>query len=209
MGYTEHTVAQGDCISSIAFEHGFFPDTIWDDSANAELKSARKNPGVLLEGDRVAIPELRLKNESLQTEKRHRFRRKGVPEKLRLQLLENDVPRADVGYLLTIEGQHIKGRTDQDGWLEHWIPPDAHSGSLLMDGEEEELPLLLGGLPPVDSDAGLDARLINLGFLSEEHKVDEKTRANGISAFQAEYGLQATGQADDATRRKLVEVHGS
>ena len=34
----EHTVQPGECIDSIAFQHGFFPDTLWDHGDNAALK---------------------------------------------------------------------------------------------------------------------------------------------------------------------------
>lgn len=209
MAYREHTVKQGDCISSIAYKYGFSPDTIWNDSKNSKLKQERKNPGVLEEGDVVSIPDKRLKEVEVPSGQRHRFRRKGVPEKLRLQLLENGLARAGVGYRLTIEEQLITGQTDQDGWFEHWIPPNARAGILLVDGDKEEMHLLLGSLPPVESNAGLDARLMNLGFLPEEREVDQETRAEGISAFQAQYGLKVTGEADDETRGKLVEIHGS
>ena len=111
-----HIVMPGQCISSIAFEHGFFPDTLWNDPANAELKEKRQNPGVLLEGDEVAIPELRLKIQAAASERRHCFRRKGVPEKLRLQLMRNDCARADVGYVLTIE-RTAHERADRQGRL--------------------------------------------------------------------------------------------
>ena len=57
-----YQVKQGDCISSIAFEKGFFPDTIWNHPENENLKELRKDPSVLLPGDSVYIPDKRLRN---------------------------------------------------------------------------------------------------------------------------------------------------
>jgi N-acetylmuramoyl-L-alanine amidase len=59
-----HTVKQGDCISSIAHETGFFWETLWNHPDNAKLKQLRKNPNALLPGDVVSIPDQRVKQES-------------------------------------------------------------------------------------------------------------------------------------------------
>jgi hypothetical protein len=83
----DYTVQQGDCISSIAFSHGFFWQTLWNDGANSNLKSLRKDPNVLKEGDVVHIPDLRLKQESCATEKRWSFKLKGVPAKCKIKVL--------------------------------------------------------------------------------------------------------------------------
>jgi hypothetical protein len=83
----DYQVNSGDCISSVAFNHGFFWETLWNHGDNSELKSKRKDPNILKEGDVVHIPDLTLKEESCATENRHRFKLKGVPAKLKLRLM--------------------------------------------------------------------------------------------------------------------------
>ena len=79
-----YTVKQGDCISSIAQKHGLFWDKVWNHPKNANLQERRKDPNVLSPGDVVFVPDKDEKEESGATEQRHRFKRKGVPEKLRI-----------------------------------------------------------------------------------------------------------------------------
>ncbi len=85
-----YKVKQGDCISSIAFKHGFFENTLWDHQDNAELKQTRKNMNHLEPGDIVNIPEIEIKEESAATEQTHQFRKKGVPAKLKIKILKQN-----------------------------------------------------------------------------------------------------------------------
>ena len=85
----DKVVEQGDCISSIADEHGFFWETLWNLPENSELKQQRKEPTILREGDVVHVPDLRPKDESCATEQLHKFKRKGVPAKLKLRMLRS------------------------------------------------------------------------------------------------------------------------
>jgi hypothetical protein len=206
-----HTVRQGDCIASIAGEYGFFPDTIWNHSDNASLKAQRQDGYMLVPGDVVIIPDLRPGQESGATAKKHRFRRKGVPEMLRLVIRdEEDQPRANLPYLLTIDGEHREGSTDADGRIQEPIPPRAKLAKLRVGPEEEglEYELQLGGMDPISETTGVQARLHNLGY--DVGPADGELGERGQKAleeFQYEHALEPTGRLDDATRHKLEEIH--
>jgi len=205
----EYTVKQGDCISSIAHQHGLLPKKIWDHPDNAQLKENREDLNILKPGDVVFVPEKEEKEESGATEQRHRFRKKGVPAKLRLQLKTGDKPRADESYILDIDGEVFSGATDGDGKLEHPVPPNAKRGLLLVGGNQEEYVLNLGHIDPIDEVSGVQARLNNLGF--DCGKVDgvrgPKTEA-AIKEFQKQYDLNETGNMDQQASEKLREVYG-
>jgi hypothetical protein len=209
VGNGNYEVQQGDCIESIAHAHGFFWQTIWNHPNNLDLKNARKNPNVLQEGDRVFVPDLRPKQESGATDKRHKFKRKGVPSKLRLVLMDDDQPRANAEYKLEIDGTWSSGRTDADGVIEHRIPPNAQRGKLIIGTEGEEYELKLGNMDPVSEITGVQSRLNNLGFgCAITGQLDKQTR-NAILAFQAKHGIPGTGQPDAVTQQQLKKVHES
>lgn len=210
VGEGNHLVRQGDCVESIAYEKGFFWQTIWNDSQNAELKRIRKSPNDLLAGDKLYVPERRLKEESCATEETHRFRRKGVPSKLHIVLKDGDEPRASVPYILEIDGELFSGKTDDDGAIKHPIPPNAERGELTL-GEkgEEKYPLHLGCINPNSEISGVQGRLRNLGFyLGQADGTLNPETVDALKDFQAEYGLEVTGKPDEPTRNKLVEQHG-
>jgi hypothetical protein len=162
----DYEVQQGDCISSLAAEYGFPPETIWNHAKNSALKQKRKDPNVLSPGDIVFIPEKEMKEVAAATEQRHKFMLKAAPAKLRIRLLMNDKPRSNKKYALLVDGRRLEGTTDGQGWIVQPIPPNAREGTLLLPDTEEEYPLQLGNLDPVDEPSGALARLRNLGFTS-------------------------------------------
>ncbi|NMO15131.1 LysM peptidoglycan-binding domain-containing protein [Pyxidicoccus fallax] len=201
-----HTVRQGECLASIAQAYGFFLDTLWQHPSNARLRQERRDPYVLRPGDQVTIPDLRPRQVSCRTGATHRFKLRGVPEKLRLRLLSEGEPRRHVPYVLVVDGcRELHGETDADGWVEQWIPPNAQEGELRL-GEDEVYPLRLARLLPVEDDEGLKARLGNLGHL---HGDDADALHAAIADFQRQHGLPSTGEADDTTRARVREIHGS
>ncbi|MFO0610063.1 MAG: peptidoglycan-binding protein [Polyangiales bacterium] len=205
-----HTVSEGDCLSSIAERYGFFWETLWNHPQNAHIVRDRKDPNTLAVGDAVFIPEKRMKSYVRSTGARYTWKVKGVPAKFRVQLRWGDELRADEPYVLTIDGELHEGRTDGEGRIEVVIRPDARHGSLRV-GEgvrETEYEIDLGAMPPVDMLAGALGRLRNLGFYSGElgEELDDDARG-ALLAFQRVYGLEETGQPDDATKSALRRLH--
>jgi N-acetylmuramoyl-L-alanine amidase len=221
IGSGNYVVKQGDCLSSIAFEHGFSWQTLWHHSSNAELQKARKDPSVLLPGDQVFIPALRLGEQSGNTERTHRFRRLGVPPMLRLRLLQppkpnappeaKDEPCVDVPYVLDVEGKLTRGSTDQNGLIEIVIPPNALQATLVLSpgtGNESRIPLQLGHLDPADQVSGVQARLNNLGFAcGEDDGVLGPNTIGALKRFQRSAGLEPSGELDQPTLDALARQH--
>lgn len=202
-----YEVKQGDCISSIAYAYGFFPDTIWNDPVNAELKNKRKDPNVLLPGDVVLIPEKQAKEVAKPTDARHLFKRKGVPKIFRIQFKTGDEPIANTEYLLLIKGNATRGKTDGEGWIKCPIQPDARLATVQIEGEEFQLQL--GHLDPLDTLAGIQGRLQQLGFYDGEINgvMDDETEAS-VKIFQRSNNLESTGRVDQALKDLLKKLVG-
>lgn len=211
VGSGERVVKEGECISSIAMDTGHFCDTIWDDPANAELRETRKDPNVLLPGDRVHVPELRKKDDTGQTEMRHRFVRKGWPEMLRIRVLLDGEPRGNEPYTIEIDGSTFEGMTDADGKLSCPIVPNARRANLRVGVEPDvsRYTFTLGAMDPIEHIRGVQGRLINLGF--DCGAIDgicgPKTEA-ALREYQKSRKLPVTGEPDETTRKQLQADFG-
>lgn len=209
VGSGEHVVEAGECAISIADASGHFWKTVWEHPANAALKQARGSPHVLLAGDRLHVPEIRRKESSGATEARHRFRRKGIPISFEIQVQENGRALAGWDFCLVIEGRVTSGKVPDDGVIKAPMKPQDQTGELrVQSGARKRVyPLSFGHLDPVNTPAGAHARLRNLGYIGSAD--DAELFQIALKRFQKDNQIDATGELDDATASKLVEVHGS
>jgi N-acetylmuramoyl-L-alanine amidase len=195
----QHTVEAGDCLTSIAAHYGFSVDVIWNLADNASLKDKRKDPNTLVPGDIVVIPDRREKVVSCETAKTHTFKLSAASAILRLQLFEDEKAIANQDFELKIGSTTYNGKTDDQGLMEVTIPCTASVGMLTVGPDKTQFELRFGHLQPVAEPDGLVSRLHNLGFHGD--------REEALSAFQKRFGLEVTGEADQATQDKLAEIH--
>lgn len=200
-------VGEGESTSSLAKQNGFFWRTIWDHPENAALKAKRKDPNVLFAEDEIFIPERELKEVSKGTDASHKFKRKGEPCKVKVQLMKSGQPRANEKYVLDLDGKLINGTTDGEGKFEHFIPGNSRSALLMLRGGQEVIPLRLGDLDPCEKISGIQQRLNNLGFDcgAEDGELGDATR-EAIKKFQEAFKQDATGEVTEALKSKLKEL---
>lgn len=218
-----HVIQPGECTDSVAVAHGLLPDAVWQHRDNAELRRRRGDPNILAPGDRLVLPEPRLKAVECPVDARHRFVRKGVPTKFRLQVHDAaGEPRARIGFVIERPGARVAGETDDDGVLEIWLPSDARAGTLELAGDPTRYRLHFGALRPLppadelpeagaslrgDEMLGARQRLHNLGFLRDVDERDPAVLRFALDHFQHRFGLEDTGLLDAATRDALEQLH--
>ncbi len=209
VGEGNYTVSQGDCMASIAEAHGHFWEKLWDLPDNRTLRDTRKDPNILLAGDKITVPDIELKEVDCATEQKHRFRRKGVPSVLRLALMEFDEPLANLPYRLVIDGGAIKkGSTDADGKIEIPVPPKARRAKLTVGPPDRErhYDLDLGGLDPVATIRGQKQRLNTLGFTagSEDNHPGEEF-IDAVRKFLVQAELEPQDELNEDAQAKLED----
>jgi hypothetical protein len=205
----QHVVQPGEHLSGIAEQYGFRSyKTLWDFGDNADLKQSRDNPHVLMPGDVVNVPDPQTKDESAPTGQSSRFQVPTSGLRLRIKLL--DAGRSAITGTqtqLSVEGNSTQPSTDGDGLVEQTIPASAHIARLVV--EDADFSMQIGALNPLPDESGWEARLNNLGYLvpPADDRDDDELRS-ALEEFQCDYGLQLTGEEDDATKAKLLEVFG-
>lgn len=214
-------VQPGDCVDSLAYEAKVKSDAIWDDPANASMKATRKDRNVLMPGEQITIPDPELKWENNKhTALTHIFKRKLPTKEFRFQVCMGAPIVAPYRFKIEIDGVEVPGNFAA-GWVSCQIKPNSKLAVITLyhnrgkPGEpdvskEHKYKIQLGHLRPVDTPAGQEDRLRNLGYIGPLlHKNRVNTFPEALRLFQLSYGIDPTASdADALTVRKLKELTG-
>ena len=211
-----HIVRPGEHVGAIARKYGYENfSTLWEHPENAALKEKRGDPMLLAAGDELFIPDRVLLVFDRATDASHDVKVHLDTLTLKLRLLDIDgepLKNAKVAVHIEVpetsaasQSSEQELTTDGDGNLSLEVAKHVTQGSIVVDGVE--IPLRIGLLDPLDTDAGLAQRLGNLGYMAPRDGFDADELRLAILDFQADNDLAMTGKAEDV-RSKVEELYG-
>jgi hypothetical protein len=215
MDWRVHVVRQGEHLESIAHRFGFDAGSVWNDSRNEALRAERPDPAQLAPGDRLHVPDGPPRGASCSARTANRYRGRVATVQVNVAFADEEGPLADQPYVVEGLPERVEGRTDASGRVSFAAPVSVSEVTLELVELQRIHPIRIGHLDPVATDGGVTQRLRHLGYLGAavagrpEPPPTAERRSRAIAAFQRDHDIEATGSLDDATRRRLVEVHGS
>ena len=212
----KHKVKPGESGERIAWAHGVEDfKAAWASGDNAKLRKRRADPNILMPGDILVVPEVKVKPYVLATGKHHRIVVKIPQKELRLRVLAHkDEPLANAKYRLTLDNvpQPREGTTDGDGMLKEKVRVHIPGGLLEIDGRRFRLRFNYVNPFPVESDesiSGVSSRLANLGYESGgASKPGSPALSSALALYQSDAEIDATGELDSATKDQLEKDFG-
>jgi hypothetical protein len=206
-------VRQGDCVLSIAADHGIGdPRIIVDHPDNEQLfRDSRRRAGILGPGDILTVP-IETNEHSVSENSELRLRVTLPRTSLRLYLKKADgsaMSGEAVKYWLPARDEPLDASTDGDGLLDIRVPATARVVRVQIVSTGQMLHVRPGALDPIDQESGVVQRLSNLNYLPPDARptVDELTAA--VTRFRVDRGLEEEGGMDDAFRDALESAHRS
>jgi murein L,D-transpeptidase YcbB/YkuD len=208
-----HIVRDGEYLTQIAARLGQDPEALWNHPKNAELKAKRQHMDVLNTGDIVFVPD-EPPRPGLPLRKGTTNRYVAKVPKVTMSIVARDggVPLKDEPFVINGAGAPIEGTTDGSGKLTFKISIHVREAEILLPKKGLSFPLHIGDMDPISEASGVQKRLENLGLYTppsgaDAGAADARLKA-AVADFQKAQGLTPTGELDDATRKRLAEVHG-
>jgi N-acetylmuramoyl-L-alanine amidase len=211
--WVPYVVRKGDTVAELAFRRGATVAEVWNHEKNAELKARRKNPDVLALLDIVYLPPPKETPLDIAPGDTLEVSAKVPRHKLKLKLCDaKGKPLA--GEAFEVEGGEPvprPGKTDGAGVATFTTFVTTRSVKIKVPSKQAEFLVSVAGLDPVSTRSGAEGRLRNIGLLHDADG-DEDVRhlhyREALFTFQEMYGLEATGELDEATQKKLDQVAG-
>ncbi len=209
-----YIVCQGDFLAKVAARLGFDAEVVWKDEKNADLRAQRDNPDQLVTGDVLYVPEPTRKWLPLKVGATNAFAAPRPKVKIHLRFVAEGKALANEKY--AIEGEDLKGTTDGDGCIECEIALTTAAVRVRFIERREIYTAHVGHLDPASEPSGARQRLAALGAFGRASAarvamtaISEEALADALRVFQRTNKLDVTGELDEATRAKLVDLHGS
>lgn len=204
-------VRPGDYLEQIAARVGVRADHIWNDPRNGGLRAKGRTPQQLSPGDVLHIPATPKPRLAISPGAFNSYLAHTPMVKVPLALRGAEGPMRDEPFEIEGLPRPFAGVTDGDGKAVFEVPVRVREVTIYLPKRALRFQLGVGDLDPITEDAGVFARLVNMGFA--QHAVSgaasESDVKNAVASFQQSKGLEPTGELDDATRQGIAEAHGS
>jgi len=208
-----YVVRTGDYLRKLAARFGFDAEAVWNDPKNADLRAIRRSMDILVSGDLLYIPApddvdgSRPVNEGTTNSYQANVQTVFV----RQRILLNGKALAGEPYVVVEFPELENQSSDGDGWVNLVVPTYLHRVTLDFTRRGVRFGLLVGHMDPENTGSGREMRLRHLGFLRTPpgQGTTPADVAQALGAFQSHYGLDDTGESNQATDDMLVKVHGS
>lgn len=221
---TVHVVQPGDRLSRIAFLHGYASTAaIWDAPENAELRGKRKNPEILMPGDRVFLPLKTPAAHPAAEQQETGLSHEPIPSEVCVELRFDGqpiVPRAKVSVRVDTEPYSPRAPYEGEvtlagGVARFHVDPRVTEVLLTCEDPAFSIRLLVGHLQPLGEPGGVGAeqRLANLGFHcptacpsgGAARRAHAGRLSQAAARFQEARGAAVTGELCEATLASIED----
>jgi hypothetical protein len=211
-----YVVKQGEYLAKMAFVYGFDADQVWNDPKNANLKQERPDPNVLAPGDVLQIPAAKKEGQPISKGTTNAYTVNVPKVKVDLVFKDGDNPLASEECAVEGLGDPDPNAsplsTDGGGKLSLDVPVTTREFFVIFPKRERlAMHFYMGNVDPESEGSGVTQRLMNLGFLPAYFNDDPDRAAEwvqkALAAFQAENGLDPSGEIDAATQKALRDTH--
>jgi hypothetical protein len=209
-----YVVRKGDTILRIALMFGVDVEDIRLLPENAKLIADVLND-LLPVGEKLFVPPRKPSTLTVTTGTTNTFQASVPMHSVVIAFEDTEGPLANEPYQLAgLGGDPAPGTLDGSGTLDVTVPVSVERLEIVFPNRFVRHTIWVGHLAPARQPAGIEARLVHLAYAAPSLDgaapsafADEEGQKQILKAFQAAFGLDQSGAADDATLGKLGALH--